>query len=418
MTGKSVKWQSAVDALSHVTNGMTVAFPHLSAEPLALTAALWHRAAEISNLTVYSGMLLSGYKFLNSPAAANIKFKTWFMPGTLLRKTASDIQADYLPLTWSQTARFLRSVPIDVGLVQVSPANAEGFHSLGVNCTVSRAILQNAKFVIGQVNAEMPRTRGDSLVHSSQFDVLVDATQPLPEFPHRPTDEIDNSIGLRIADFVPDGATLQFGIGGIPGAAVEALIEKGRRDLTIISMLTDPARRLIEAGCGSTGSPKAFVGDILGTSDLYRWVHENDAIALADALTTHTIESFLKRKNLVAINSGLEVDLFGQVNSETLGGRQAGAIGGSVDFAIAGQVEGAQSLIGIRSTTKDGQSRIVRRLDSEIVTISRTLVQTVVTEFGVADLKNKSVNERAVAIANIAHPDHRPALLEEAAKLR
>jgi 4-hydroxybutyrate CoA-transferase len=413
-----MKISTAAEALTHLQNGMNVAFPHLSAEPLALTEALWARATELESINVYSGMLLSGYGFLKGPAASKVRFKTWFMPGTLLRKSAADVQAEYLPLTWSQTARFLSTLPIDVGLIQVAPPDEQGNYNLGVNSTVAKAIVANAKLVIAQVNRHMPRTKGDSLVRAADIDLIVESDRALIEFPHRPNDSIDAAIGRRIAEFVPDGAVLQFGIGGIPGAAVEALIEQGRRNLTFISMVTDAARNLIEAGCCRSENPKAFVGDILGTTDLYGWVNENDAIAMADALTTHTIESFIRRPNLVSINTGLEIDLFGQINSETLGGKQAGAIGGSVDFAMAGQVEGVRSVFGLRSTTNDGRSRIVRRLDSEIVTISRTFVQTVVTEYGVADLSNKTVNERAIALAHIAHPDHREALLAHAARLR
>lgn len=408
---------TATEALARVESGMTVAFPHLSAEPLALTEALWKRAETLGDLTVYSGMLLSGYGFLKGPAAANIRFKTWFMPGTLLRKSAADVKAEYLPLTWAQTGRFLNEVPIDVGLIQVSPADENGMHSIGVNATVSHALINNAKTVIAQVNRHMPRTCGDSLVPASAFDVIVEEDRELIEFPFRPTDEIDQQIGHRIAEFVEDGSVLQFGIGGIPGAAVEAMVERGCRDLSFISMATDSARQLIEAGCCREANPKAYVGDILGTSDFYRWIDNNPAIALADSSTTHTPESFVERKNIFSINSALEIDLFGQVNCETLGGKQAGAIGGSVDFAMAGQVEGVTSLIGMRSTTNKGASRIVRRLDSEIVTISRTFVQRVVTEYGVADLRNKSVNERALALAEIAHPDHRDWLRSEAALL-
>jgi len=408
---------SAAEAVAYIDSGMSVAFPHLSAEPTALTEALWRRAEALSEVTVYSGMLLSGYGFLKGPAAANITFKTWFMPGTLLRKTASDVKAEYLPLTWAQTARFLRSIPIDVALVQVSPADAQGNHSFGVNCTVAKSLVENAKFVIAQINERMPRTLGDSTVHASRLNMVVEGTRPLIEFPYRDTDEVDEVIGRHIAGMVPDGAAVQFGIGGIPGAAVDALVERGARNLQIISMLTDPARRLIEAGCCTEQNPKAFVGDILGTTGLYDWVDGNEAVALADALTTHSVESFVGRPSLFSINSGLEVDLYGQVNSETLGGRQAGAMGGSVDFAVAGTVEGVTSVVGLRSTTNGGASRIVSRLDGGIVTISRTFVQTVVTEYGIAELANKTVHERAVALARIAHPDHREQLLARAAEL-
>jgi 4-hydroxybutyrate CoA-transferase len=409
---------TAEAALARVDSGMTIAFPHLSAEPTALTEALWRRAAQVRDLTIYSGMLLTGYDFLQSPAAANFTLKTWFLPGTLLRKTAADVKAEYLPLTWAQTARFLNEVPIDIGLIQVSPADESGMHSLGLNATVARALVRNAKLVIAQVNPEVPHTLGDSLVHGSKLDLLVEGARPLAAYAPRATDALDAEIGQRIAELVPDGAVLQLGIGTIPGAAAAALVARGVRDLTLISTLTDEARQLIEAGCCRTANPKAFVGDIIGSNALYRWVDRNEAIALTDAFDTHTIESFVRRPGLFCINSALEVDLLGQVNCETLGGRQAGSMGGAVDFAVAGQGVGNRMVIGLRSTTNKGHARIVPQLDSHIVSISRTFVETVVTEHGVAHLRNKSVPERAFALAATAHPDHRESLLAEAAKLR
>ena len=415
---KSPKWLSPAEAVSHVRSGMSLAFPHLSAEPTVLTSALWEHAESLEELEVYSGMLLSGYKFLSMPAAKNIRFKTWFMPGTLLRKTAAEVKAEYLPMTWAQCARFLNETPMDVGMIPISPADADGYHSLGLNCTVSRALVQHSGFVIGQVNANVPRTRGDSLVHSSEFDVLVEADEALIEYPARPTDEIDSAIGRHIAELVPDGSTLSFGVGGIPAATGESLIAKGSRNLKFINTFTDPVMELIKAGCADAELPNAFCGEIFGTDSLYRWVADNEALSLTNALDTHTPEAFVKRKTVVSVNSALEVDLLGQVNAETIGGRQAGAMGGLVDFALGGQVEGGQFILGLRSQTNSGKPRIVSRLDANIVSLSRTFVETVVTEFGVASLRNKSVHERALALAAIAHPDDRDALLAEAAKLR
>jgi 4-hydroxybutyrate CoA-transferase len=415
---RKTRWTTADEALLHVESGMTVAFPHLSAEPTALTAALWKRAEALTGITIVSGMLLSGYGFLIGPAASKICFKTWFMPGTLLRKSASEVQAEYLPLTWAQCARFLNETIMDVGLVPISPPDADGYHSLGLNCTVSRALIANSRLVIGQVNASVPHTLGDAKVHSSEFDVLVDATEPLIEYPARPTDAVDSAIGGYIAGLVPDDSTLSFGVGGIPGAAAEALIAKGARGLKFINTFTDPVMELIKAGCADGNLPNAFCGEIFGTNGLYRWVDRNPALALTNALETHTPESFVRRKTVVSVNSALEVDLLGQVNAETIAGKQAGAMGGLVDFAAGGQVDGGRFILGLRSQTNSGRPRIVSRLDANIVSLSRTFVETVVTEFGVAELRNKSVNERATALAAIAHPDDRDELMKETAKLR
>lgn len=414
---KSPKFMSADEAMAHVDSGMSVAFPHLSAEPTALTAALWERAENLENLTVTSGMLLSGYKFLSMPCAKNIRFKTWFLPGTLLRKTAGDVKAEYLPFTWAQTARYLQETSFDVGLIHVSLADEDGYHSYGVCCTAAKGIAEGAKLLIAQVNSNMPRTLGDSRIHASKIDILVEANELLIEYPNRPLDDIDAEIGRQVAQMIPDGSSLSLGVGGIPLAAANALIEKGARDLRFINTFTDPIVSLIEAGCATTENPKAHTGDIFGSKALYDWVAENEAVSLAGALTTHRPEDFVRQKTVVSVNSALEIDLLGQVNAETIGGKQTGSMGGLIDFAVGGQVEGGQFILGLRSQTNSGRPRIVNRLDGHIVSLSRTFIETVVTEFGTAHLRNKSVQERAFTLAEIAHPDDRQALRVEAEKL-
>lgn len=418
MAGPDAKFCSAAEAVGAIKSGMTVAMTSLSAEPLSLTAALWDRAPHLRDVTIVSGMMLTGYKFLTGPAAEAFSLRTWFMPGTLLGGAARELKAEFLPLSWVQTIRYLQQQRFDVALIQVSPADSAGRHSLGINTSQARVMMQSAALVIAEVNEAMPRTCGDSLIDAGEIDILVHADHPLPEFPHRAGDATDRTIGRRAAELVPDGATLQFGIGAIPGATVDALIALKRRGLRLISQLTDPAWRLIEAGCCVDENPKATVGDILGTAGLYRWVDGNPAIAMTDGFGTHSIRSLMGRENFVSVNSALEVDLYGQLNSETLDGRQAGGIGGSVDFAIGAQLDGASSVIALRSRTRDGRSRIVRHLTPGPVTVSRTLVQQIVTEHGVADLRNCTVRERAVALAGIAHPDDREALLRAAAELQ
>ena len=414
---KTAEWMSAGEAAARIESGMSVAFPHLSAEPTVLTGALWERAADLSDLTVISGMLLSGYKFLSMPCAQNIRFKTWFLPGTLLRKTAPDVKAEYLPLTWAQTARYLDETTFDVGLIHVSPADADGYHSYGVCCTAAKGIAGSSKMLIAQVNPNMPRTLGDSRIHASEIDILVAGEEPLAEYPNRPLDEIDCEIGRLIGELIPDGSSISLGVGGIPLAAANALIDKGARDLRFINTFTDPTMALIEAGCATPDSPKAETGDIFGSKALYDWVAENEDVALASALTTHRPEDFVRRKTVVSVNSALEIDLLGQVNAETIGGKQTGSMGGLIDFAVGGQVEGGQFILGLRSRTNKGRPRIVNRLDGHIVSLSRTFVETVVTEYGVAQLRGLTVRERALALAEIAHPDDRAALRADAEQM-
>ncbi len=417
MTSPAEKWRSAADAVAAISSGMKVAIGTFSAEPLVLTTALWERAAELADLTVVSGMLMN-YSFLKS--RPNIRLRTWFMPGTLLKESAGKIDAEFIPLTSVQAVRYFESAKdIDVALVQVSPANADGLHSFGINTSNTRAMVNAARFVIAEVNEDMPFTLGDSLVHESELDLLVASNRTLPDFPNRPaTDEADIAIGQHVAQLVGDGSTVQVGIGSIPGAVVDGLIQLKRKNLFFISLLSDPVRKLIEAGCCVEQNPKAVVVQVMGTRELYRWVAHNPAIALVDALTTHSLEKLHARKNMVSVNSALDIDLFGQVNSEMLDGRQAGGIGGSMDFAMGAQFEGSLSIFAMRSTTTSGASKILPRFKGGApVTIPRSLVHIVVTEHGVADLRNLSVRERALALANIAHPTHRPGLLDAAASL-
>lgn len=419
MTSSNKKWRSAAEAVIAITSGMKVAVETMSAEPLVLTEALWERAADLNDLTVISGLLMN-YSFLNSKARENIRLRTWFMPGTLLKGVTGKIDAEFLPLTSVQAVRYFESAAdIDVGLVQVSPANSEGMHSFGINTSHTRALVKSARLVIAEVNEQMPFALGDCLIHQSELDILVASNRPLPEFPNRPaTDASDISIGRRVAEFVRDGSTVQVGIGSIPGAFVEGLIQHGRKDLVFISLLTDAVRKLIEAGCCIEQNPKAVVVQVMGTRDLYRWVAHNPAIAMVDALTTHSLEKLHARKNLVSVNSALEVDLYGQVNSDLLDGKQAGGIGGSMDFAMGAQFEGALSIFALRSTTTSGASRVRGTFQGNgPITIPRSLVHIVVTEHGAADLRKLSVRERALALAGIAHPDHRQSLLEAAASM-
>jgi 4-hydroxybutyrate CoA-transferase len=418
MTLAASKWRDAAGAADAIKSGMMVGVAHVGVEPLSLTAALWARGRELENVTILSGMMLTGYGFLSPEAGGAFRLRTWFMPGTLLSGDTRDIAADYLPMNWTQTARYLMSAGTDVALIQVSEVDSQGYFSLGVSTGQHWPMIRGAKRIIAEVNAAMPRTRGQSLIHESEIDILVRAEHPLVPFPHRDGDDIDKAIGARAAELIPDGSTLQFGIGTIPGALLDGLIALRKKDLRIISQVTDPARRLIEAGCCRAGGPKAIIGEVLGTQELYRWSHENDDLFMVDALSTHSIESLVARKNFVSVNSGLEIDLYGQVNSETLDGRQIGAIGGSMDFAMGAQVEGNASIIALRSATKKGVARIVPKLQSGPVTLPRSLVQTVVTEHGVADLRGKTMRERALALAAIAHPDHREDISRHAAQLR
>jgi len=405
------------EAVARIASGTTVAVGSLSAEPVALTAALWRRAGELRDVTILAGLMLTGYPFLRPEMAGAFRLRTWFMPATLIGGATREIAAEYLPLSWAQTARYVAEVPADVALLQLSPADRDGYHSLGISVSLCRPMLEAARLVVAEVNDAMPRTFGEALVHESEIDIAVPASHPLPGFPHREGDDVDRRIGRFAAELIDSGSTLQFGIGTIPGATVRSLIDLRRRELRLTSQLTDAARALMDAGACVDGAPKAIVGEILGTTDLYAWCHENRSIEMVGAERSHSIRALSGREKFVSINSALEVDLYGQVNSEWLDGKQSGGIGGSLDFAVGAQIDRGLSIVALRAATAQGASRIVPALQAGPVTVPRALVQVVVTEHGVADLRNRTSRERALALAGIADPTHRAALKQAAGHL-
>jgi 4-hydroxybutyrate CoA-transferase len=416
MSGRPRK-VSAQQAMLEVRSGMLVGTVGLSAEPIVLLEALAERASSVQGVTLLTGMLLDGYRALSPRLGNEIRLEGWFMPQTLLGDVGLGPNIDFLPMSWTQTCRYVQTLDIDVCLIQVSPADENGFHSLGISTGMSPLMVERSKIVIAQVNDEMPYTLGNSLVHESKLDFVVEHSSPLPPFPHRPPHELDAVIGRFVADLIPDGATVQSGIGTIPESAVRCLVDDRRTGLMLTSMLTDCGRDLIESGSCVSDEPAAIVGEVCGTPDLYKWVDHNPAVHLVDGLHTHSLPALSTRANLVSINSTLEVDLYGQINSEVLRSGQAGGIGGGLDFMIGAQLPGNMSVIALRSTTSRGASRIVPCITRGLVTAPRTLVQYVVTEYGVVDLRFLSAARRAEALADISHPDHRDELLASAKEL-
>ena len=408
---------SASEALLQVRSGMLVASGGLSAEPIVLLEALAERASATSSVTLLGGMFIDGYRALSPHLGNALRLETWFMPLTLLGDVGMGPDVDFLPMTWTQVCRYVETLEIDVCLVMVSPADENGYYSLGISSSLNSFLVKRSRVVIAQVNDEMPYTLGDSLVHESQVDFIVEHSNSLPPYPLRPPGDLDAVIGRYVASLIPDGAMLQCGVGTIPEAVARRLAEEGRSGLRITGMLTDAGRGLVEAGCCVSDGPAIIVGEVCGSPDLYRWVDRNPAMVAKDGLHTHSLQALAEYPIFVSVNSTLEVDLFGQVNSEVLRTGQAGGIGGSVDFMMGAMFADNRSIVALPSITSRGVSRIVPSITKGLVTAPRTLVQFVVTEFGVADLRFLSASRRAEALANISHPDHREGLLAAAKEL-
>jgi 4-hydroxybutyrate CoA-transferase len=408
---------SAKDALLQVRSGMLVASGGLSAEPIVLLEALAERASTTASVTLLGGMFIDGYRALSPHLGNAIRLETWFMPQTLLGDVGMGPDVDFLPMTWTQVCRYVETLEIDICLIMVSPADENGYYSLGISSSLNSFLVKRSRVVIAQVNDEMPYTLGDSLVHESQIDFIVEHSSPLPPYPHRPPGDLDAVIGRYVASLIPDGAMLQCGVGTIPEAVARCLAEEGRSGLRITGMLTDAGRGLVEAGCCVPDGPAIVVGEVCGSPDLYKWVDRNPALLAQDGLHTHSLGALAEYPLFVSVNSTLEVDLFGQLNSEVLRSGQAGGIGGSVDFMMGAMFAGNRSVVALPSITSRGVSRIVPCISKGLVTAPRTLVQFVVTEFGVADLRFLAASRRAEALANISHPDHREQLLAAAKEL-
>jgi 4-hydroxybutyrate CoA-transferase len=304
----------------------------------------------------------------------------------------------------------------DAVLVHAAPPDHAGWLSLGVSVSYSLPAARRAPLVIAQVNPRMPRTRGNAYLHRSQVDCWVEAEHPLVEYPPTLVGAVERAIGAHVAGLVPDGATIQVGVGAVPQAVLEAL--GGKRDLGVHSLLVDHMLPLVESGV-ITNTRKALhrgrmdVGEIMGTARLFAWCHDNPAVNMEPSDVVHDPQVVARLGDFVSVNSALEVDLLGQVNAESVGGRQVAGIGGQFDFVLgAARAAAGRAVIALPATGRQGQvSRIVPTLGAGArVTSPRFLADYVVTEYGVAALRGQSDAGRRRALIRIAHPAWRERL--------
>jgi acyl-CoA hydrolase len=309
----------------------------------------------------------------------------------------------------------------DCVIVHTAPPDARGYLSLGVAVGVALPAARTAPLVIAQVNPRMPRTRGNCWLHSSQIDIRVDVDEPLVEYPPPVVGEVERAIGRHVAGLVPDGGTVQVGVGAIPQAVLEAL--DGHRDLALHSLLVDASVTLVERGV-VTVARKPFhrgrldVAEAMGTRRLFDFLHDNPLVNMESSAFVHDPDVVARLDRFVAINSALEIDLTGQVNAEALGDRQIAGIGGQFDFVLgASRARGGASVIALPSTGgRDGVSRIVPRLaPGAPVTTPRYLADWVVTEHGATRLRGLGERQRAAALIAVAHPRYREELARAAA---
>ena len=353
------------------------------------------------------------------------RLKSFFVAAAS-REAVAEGRADYTPINLADIPGLFRSgaMPIDVALIQVSPPDEHGFCSYGVAVDIVKAAAENAKYVIAQVNPGMPRTLGNSFIHVSFIDAIVEYEEPILEIGLPLMTPISADIGSHVAGLIEDGSTIRVGVGSISTATLYAL--EGKRDLGVhADMLTDAYLHLVKLGVITNARKTLHPGKIitsfcLGTRELYDFVDNNPMVAFYPIDYTNDYLVISENDKMISINSGLEVDLSGQVCSDSLGYEIYSGVGGAIDFlrGARGSQRGKAIMV-LPSTRMNGaKSRIVPALtEGAGVVMTRGGVQYVVTEYGVANLHGKSIRERALALISIAHPDFRDELMEKAQEL-
>jgi len=418
--------KTADEALECVQSGMRVYIQPGCAEPETLVEALMRRGPRLRDVEIVHMMTMGCAPYVAPEMEGHFRHNAMFIGGNV-REAINDGRADYTPIYLSEIEDLFLSgaMPIDVALIEVSPPDSHGFCSFGVGVDTTLTAAQCAKYVIAQINDNMPRTYGDSFIHVGDIDAFVESSRPLCALKKPGLTDLHVAIARNVASLIEDGAVLQTGIGGIPDAVLPLLMD--RKDLGVHSeLVSDGVIPLIEAGV-ITGARKNFkprkiiLGFALGTKHLFDFVDNNPIFEFHPTAYTNDPGLIARNDKMVAINSALQVDLTGQVCSDSIGHQFYSGIGGQVDFLRgASRSKGGKPIIAVPSTAKhETISRIVPMLDPAAgVVTSRGLVRYVVTEYGVAYLHGKSIRERAKALIEIAHPKFREWLYEYCEKTR
>ncbi|SCW33691.1 Acyl-CoA hydrolase [Sphingobium faniae] len=398
----------------YIQPGSSIFVGHSTAEPATLLEALVTQRADFphSRLTMHASF--SG--IVRPEHVDGLRIEGLSGLGTQQQL----VQADAIELIPTHLSDFGRMIaqgesPVDVALLSVSQPDAQGRFSLGLVNDYMGEAARRARIVIAEMNSAMPFTHGGPFLMADRIDLLVPTERAIHEFPPGQVRPTDRAIAQIVASYIGDGSILQFGVGSVPDGI--ALSLQGFRDIGIHSgLISDPIRALINSGVVTNARKPIDTGitvggAVWGTRALYDFVHDNPAIHVRPLSYTHAPETFAQLPGFVSVNSALEVDLSGQANLEAVGGRYVGAIGGAVDFVRGARLApGGRSIVALPATGGKGAfSRIVTRLDGP-VTIARSDIDTVVTEFGSAELRGQTLRERARRLIAIAHPDFREAL--------
>lgn len=411
---------SAKEAVLTIPSDARMTTGHAASEPRGILRAIVENKEHFKGARLFSIVLMGEAPYCDISMDGHLRYVTMFNSAGS-RLAVKENRADFVPVFYSEVPDYIKNYyKPNVVLIQVSKPNAHGYCSLGFACDFQRAAIDNADLVVAQVNENQPFVFGDNFVHVSELDCIVEESLPLPVLGAPAIGEVEKAIGRNCAALINDGDTLQLGIGAIPDAVLLSL--KDKRDLGIHSeMFSDGVVELINAGVVTNKRKNINTGVsvatfLMGSEKLYNYVDNNPAVGMFPVDYTNNPYVAAKNDNLIAINSCIQVDLTGQVTAETIGTRQFSGAGGQVDFVRgANMSRGGKAIIAIPSTASKGKvSRIAPVMDlGSGITTSRYEVDYVVTEYGAASLKGKTLNERAEALIKIAHPDFRQELEKE-----
>lgn len=407
------KFVTAEDAVKEIKSNSRVYVQAAAATPSILTHALSRRVSELRNVEICH-LHTEGDAPYADPAMSYAFHVNSFFIGKNVRHTLEAGNGSYTPVFLSELPNLFhkKAIKLDAVFIHVSLPDAHGYCSLGVSVEATLAAIENAALVIAQVNSQMPRTFGDSIIHMSKINFIVETATPLHGHAMEPITDAENKIGQYIASLIDDKSTLQMGIGSIPNAALTHLTN--HQDLGLhTEMFSDGVIDLIESGvinCKYKGISrgKALATFLIGSQRLYDFVDNNPFIEMRESSFVNDTARIRKNPKMVAINSAIEVDITGQVCADSIGAHMYSGVGGQMDFIRGAALsDGGKAIIALPSVTKNGESRIVPFLKQGAgVVTTRAHAQYIITEYGIADLYGKTLKERARALVNIAHPAH------------
>ena len=415
------KYTTAEEAVIKIKSGDRVFIHSVAAAPQTLIKAMTARGAELRNVEIVHIHTEGEAPYAAVGMQESFKVNCLFV-GANMREAVQSGRAQYTPNFLSEVPSFFRKgiLAIDVAMVQVSPPDLHGFCSLGVSVDVSHAAVDNAKCVIAQVNPQMPRTHGDGIVHVSRFDAMVHVDEPILGHEPKQPGAAEQEIGKHIAGITEDGATLQMGIGAIPDAVLKYL--GNHKDLGIHSeMFSDGLVDLVASGVVNgtrkkIRPEKIVSGFVMGSKKVYDFIDDNPQVELLDIAYINDPRVILQNPKVTAINSAIEVDLSGQICADSIGSKIYSGVGGQMDFIRGASLsEGGKPIIALPSQTGHGISRIVPTLSKGAgVVTTRAHAHYIITEYGIAYLYGKTLQQRAKEMIKIAHPAHQALLEKEA----